>query len=73
MLIDENIYDFRIDLLIAIIWEKIPLSNEKNFTNIFSFFRKDKGIALLLGCKQLKIPTLWLPRLRMDNASSTPW
>ena len=38
MLIDENIYDFRIDLLIAIIWEKISLSNEKNFANIFSFF-----------------------------------
>lgn len=72
MLIDENIYDFRIDLLIAIIWEKISLSNEKNFANIFSFFFQ-KGIALLLGCKQLKIPTLWLPRLRMDSASSTPW
>lgn len=38
MLIDENIYDFRIDLLIIIIWEKISLSNEKNFANIFSFF-----------------------------------
>ena len=35
MLIDENIYNFRIDLLIAIIWKKIPLSNEKNFANIF--------------------------------------
>lgn len=39
MIIDENIHDFRIDLLRAIIWEKASLFNERTLP-IFSIFLK---------------------------------
>lgn len=43
MIRDENIHDFKIDILIAVIWEKASLSNGKTLP-IFSILKKGKGI-----------------------------
>lgn len=49
MIIDENIHDFRIDLLTAIIWEKASFFNERTLP-IFSFFKK-KGKGIYEHCQ----------------------
>lgn len=43
MIIDENIHDFKIDLLIAVIWEKVSLCNGRTLPT-FSTLKKGKRI-----------------------------